>query len=329
MFRIKMNPPLSDEVDPTQLSNGEIIIQGLRKAVSGAVWVYKILVPISFLTLLLQFSGVLERLEGILGPVMGLIHLPAKAAMPLVAGFLTGIYGGVASMAVIGFSARENALIAIFLLISHNMIQESAVQGKAGINPIKAALFRICASILVVWILGFIWAADGTAAIADSASALNPAGFGAQLVQWGYDTLILCVKILGILICIMTAITWMKARRISQRIVHFIIPVLRGMGLGSREGLLWLTAILFGVTYGSAVIIEETRQGGLTREELERLHLSIGINHAMIEDPALFLPLGIHPFWLWIPRLIMALIAVHCLRIVRFAIKKRIVNSEC
>ena len=49
----------------------------------------------------------------------------------------------------------------------------------------------------------------------------------------------------------------------------------------------------------------------MTVEELERLHLSIGINHAMIEDPSLFLPLGIHP--LWIPRLVAAILAVHLL----------------
>jgi len=30
----------------------------------------------------------------------------------------------------------------------------------------------------------------------------------------------------------------------------------------------------------------------------------------MIEDPALFLPFGISLFWLWIPRLVLAMIAV-------------------
>jgi hypothetical protein len=33
----------------------------------------------------------------------------------------------------------------------------------------------------------------------------------------------------------------------------------------------------------------------------------------MIEDPSLFLPLGISPFWLWVPRLIVAIIAVRLL----------------
>ncbi len=31
----------------------------------------------------------------------------------------------------------------------------------------------------------------------------------------------------------------------------------------------------------------------------------------MVEDPALFLPLGLSAFWLWVPRLITAIVAVH------------------
>ena len=126
----------------------------------------------------------------------------------------------------------------------------------------------------------------------------------------------------------MTTIAWMKARRVTQRIVRFLNPILKIMGLESQEGLLWLTAVLFGVTYGSAVIIEEARQGHLTSEELERLHLSIGINHAMIEDPSLFLSLGIHPFWLWIPRFLTALVAVRLLRIIRWMKDDELVKSR-
>ena len=75
-------------------------------------------------------------------------------------------------------------------------------------------------------------------------------------------------------------------------------------------GMIWLTACLFGLSYGAAVIVEEAREGNFTSDELTRLHLSIGINHSMVDDPLLFMAFGINPFWLWIPRLIAAVIAV-------------------
>lgn len=307
----------STAVPPQSPSLQHIICQGIRKAVSSAIWVYKILVPVSFFTMLLQVSHLLDQAEGILGPIMGWMHLPAKAAMPILAGLLTGIYGGVAAMAVLGFTMREATLIAIFLLISHNMIQESAIQGQSGIGPVKAAVTRIVASVIVVWGIGFFWHPIDDYPIAMTVAGQPQAGFITDLKIWAVQTAQLCLKIFLILLCIMTAVTWMKARQVTQLLVRFIGPVLRVMGLGPNVGLLWLTAVLFGVSYGGAVIVEETRAHRLPREDLERLHLSIGINHAMIEDPSLFLPLGIAPFWLWVPRLAAAFIAVHLLRLAR------------
>ncbi len=87
-------------------------------------------------------------------------------------------------------------------------------------------------------------------------------------------------------------------------------PALKVLGLGKETGFLWLTAAIFGLTYGAAVIVEEAKEGNLSKEELERLHISIGINHSMIEDPVLFLSLGLGIFWMCVPRIVAAIIAV-------------------
>jgi hypothetical protein len=46
-------------------------------------------------------------------------------------------------------------------------------------------------------------------------------------------------------------------------------------------------------------------------DELIKLHISIGINHSMVEDPTLFTTIDLNAFWLWVPRLITAIVAVH------------------
>jgi hypothetical protein len=53
------------------------------------------------------------------------------------------------------------------------------------------------------------------------------------------------------------------------------------------------------------------KEGLLTDEEAEKLHLSIGINHSFIEDPILFMALGVSFFWAWFPRLLAAILTVH------------------
>jgi cytochrome b561 len=103
----------------------------------------------------------------------------------------------------------------------------------------------------------------------------------------------------------------MRNYNMIEYIVKLLNPFLKILGLEKKVGIMWLTAIVFGLSYGAAVIVSETKNGSFTRAELENLHLSIGINHAIIEDPALFLSFGLNPFWLWVPRLMIAIIAVH------------------
>ena len=121
----------------------------------------------------------------------------------------------------------------------------------------------------------------------------------------------MALKILVIIVAIMVILETMKAFNVIDHLVRWLNPVLKIMGLNRNVGMLWLTAAIFGITYCGAVIVEETRQKHYDREELQRLQLSIGINHAMIEDPLLFLPLGIGVFWLWVPRLAAAVAAVY------------------
>jgi hypothetical protein len=74
-----------------------------------------------------------------------------------------------------------------------------------------------------------------------------------------------------------------------------------------------LLRLFFGLVHSAAVIFEEVKEGNLTKEELEELHLSVAIPHSVIEEPAIFLTMGLSAFWLWVPRLIMAILVVRLL----------------
>lgn len=299
---------------------GAAVSTGFKKGIAGYGWMLKILIPISFLTLLLDFSGWIGRLDFLLEPVMSVLGLPPIAALPLLVGLFTGIYGSVAAMMVLPFTPEQMTLMAVFLLISHNLLVESTVQGKSGINPLAAAAFRLAASCLTVFILARILPPAATAAVQTSAGSAPSAAFPVLLQAWAVKTAYMCLKIFVIIICLMIVMEIMKRFHVIGCILVGVQPLLRLMGLDRRVGMLWLTAGLFGIAYGAAVIVEEAKEIGLAEEELTKLHLSIGINHAVIEDPALFLPLGIHAFWLWVPRWVMAVAAVHLLNLwFRFA----------
>ena len=285
-------------------------IAGAEKGWSSFIWLLKILIPISFLTLLLDYSGIIHRIDFLLKPVMRLMSLPPSAAIPLVAGMLTGIYGGIAAMTVLSFSIQQMTLIAIFLLISHNLVQEGIVQGRTGLSPLKATMVRLAASVVTVVAASSFMDIQTIVSTAMTSGSQIHKSLWEVIQLWGIATFFLSIKIFFIIMALMVSLGLMKAFNTIPFIISMLKPVLKLMGLTERVGLLWLTAVVFGIAYGSAVIMEETKAGDFSVEELERLHISIGINHSLVEDPTLFVSIGLSAVWLWIPRLITAILAV-------------------
>ena len=297
---------------------------GLRKGFDGFIWMMKIILPISFLTALLDWSGLLSKMDSLLQPLMNLIGLPAAAALPLIIGMLANIYGGIAAMAVLPFTIEQMTLIAVFLLICHNLIQEGVVQANSGIHPVKATLFRLTAAVITVWVCSlFLDSKTPLEAVPEGLQA-TALPFAGMMKNWFTSMLGLSLKIFLIIMSILTFLEIMKKMGWIHPVVRAMSPLLRLMGLSRQVGMLWMTAVVFGLAYGGAVIVEEAKAGHLTREELQELHLSIGINHSMIEDPTLFLSFGLSPFWLWVPRFITAIVATRLLTLwVEFREKRR------
>jgi hypothetical protein len=302
-------------IDRIQIKQG--LKGGLRKGWSGFIWIMKILIPVSLFTAILSWTGWLSRLDFLLQPLMSILSLPAIAAFPLLIGMLTNIYAGIAAMAVLPFSHDQMTLMAIFLLIAHNLIQEGIVQAKSGIHPLKATLFRLAAAVFTVIAVAPFFDITTTVMGTSDISFETQKPFIDAMQEWGMTTLALSIKIFVIIMSILTLLEVLKTLDLIHPMVRFLNPLLKLMGLNQRVGFLWLTAVVFGVAYGGAVIVEEVKSGHLTKEELEELHLSIGINHALVEDPSLFLSLGLNPFWLWVPRIIVAILAERLLTLWR------------
>ena len=297
------------------------LASGLAKGWSGFVWMLKILVPISFLTFVLAWSGLINRLDFILTPVMKVIGLPPLAAIPLIAGLLTGPYGAIAAMAPLPLTIDQMTLVAIFLLIAHNLIQEGVIQSQSGLSFIKATLFRLIAAVATVMVASWFMGHESTASVLASDPMIIQEPFFSSLKTWTTETAILSGKILVIIVTLMIILEVMKNYRLIDHVVHVMAPVLKVLGLGKETGFLWLTAVTFGLTYGAAVIVEEVKEGHLSKDELECLHISIGINHSIIEDPLLFISLGLGAFWMLVPRFAAAIIAVQV-----FIIFKRVIS---
>ncbi len=284
-------------------------IAGAKKGWSSYFWMVKIIIPVSFLMTLLQWTGWLSRLDFLLNPLMSLINLPPEAALPVITGMLTNLYAVIAIITVIPFTVEQMTLIAIFNLIAHGLIMEGIIQHKSGLNAITATLIRIATAITTVIIVSQFLGDTSQSVVVPATLPIRTPLLGVLKV-WGLDTVRLLIKILGIIMAIMVLLELLKSLGWMEYLLRFSRPLMRILGLSEQTVMMWVAAILFGLLYSGALIAEEAKKGGLTKDALERLHIFIGSNHAMIEDPALFAVLGINILWLLVPRFIMATVMV-------------------
>ncbi len=282
---------------------------GFKKGLRSTIWICEIVLPISLAIALVQWMGWLDNLDSVLAPLMNWINLPSQAALPIITGILTNIYAVIALLSVLPFSPEQATLIAIFSLISHNMIAEGIIQHKSGLNFFAASAVRICLAALTVFVVSQFFH-NTTHSIAVSAAAVVRSPFWQFLGDWALSTLYLFLKILGLIVLIMVLLEFSRARGWIDKSIRFLRPLAKIMGISENTMVMWITANVFGLLYGGAIIVEEAKRGNLSREKLTSLHISIGAHHSTIEDPILFLLLGLNAFWLWIPRLIAVIIAV-------------------
>ena len=299
----------------TRLRTG--LLTGIKRGWSSFVWICKIIIPVSFVAALIQWSGWLSQLDFLLHPLMNLINLPAAAALPIIIAMTVSFYGAIAIMVVLPFTIEQITLIALFITIAHMLIVEGIVQHKSGLNVIKATLVRIGAAILTVFVVSQFFGDTGQS-IGLPDSIIVHTAFIEVLKSWAIDTLGLCGRIFVIIMLVMTLLYCSESLGWINYLLKFFRPLMKILGLSDRAVMMWVTGAGFGLLYGSAVIIEEVKKGALTKEELEHLQISIGINHSIVEETALLLVLGINPFWLLIPRFIASAIAVHTLRAIQF-----------
>jgi hypothetical protein len=217
-------------------------------------------------------------------------------------------------------TAGQVTLVAVFLLMAHNLILEGIVQGRSGINGLLVTVFRVASAAITTYVCGFFVGGPGGQAVAAATADATAASGAAACVPflqflggWGLSTLRLTGKILLIIMALLVVLEILKSLGWIRHVVRALRPVLRVLGLGEEAGYMWTAAAIFGLTYCAPIIVEEARAGTLSRRELTKLNLSISINHSVVEDPFLFMATGAGAFWLFVPRLAFAILAVRVL----------------
>ena len=120
--------------------------RALPRALRTVLLLCKLMLPISLAVGLLRWTGLLQDIGRVLAPAMELFHLPGEAAVPLVTGYLAGIYALLGAMAMIPLEPAAVTVMGAMALVAHNLIIETAVQDRTGTPWWWMLLVRLLAS---------------------------------------------------------------------------------------------------------------------------------------------------------------------------------------
>ena len=292
----------------------------LRNALKTAIWIIRIIIPVSFVVTLLDFYGVIEWISAYTAPLFQLIGLQGNAAIVYFSSLFLPLYAPIAIIATLPLTLREITILALMCLITHNLPIECAVQRRSGTPFWQTLVIRQTFSILGGILLNLILPESLTSQhiINSSQSDLQQTlSLQSTLLNWLTNTLSLCIKIILIITALMYGQFLLKRYGIINKIARPLAPLMRLCGLQPDSAFLWLVAQIVGLTYGAGIMAQEIEESGADREELHRINLHISVNHSLIEDTAIFCMLGVAWYFLVIPRLIFAIIIVQTYNLVK------------
>lgn len=280
----------------------------LPQGMKTAIWLIKLTIPVSFAVFLLDFFGILNIIGLAVAPFFELIGLSGQASVVLITSVFTNIYSVIAVMTTLGIGYREGTILAVMCLISHALIVETAIQKKTGSAAWRMIATRLSASFIAAWALNMVLPLE---AAAETAPIIRQTGeWTSSLIGWATAMAITTLKMVVLVNLLLILQNILNEFGLIKWILKPFIPLLRIMGLPANTGVLWMVAYTLGLSYGGAIMISQSQEGKLSREDADLLNHHIAISHSQLEDTMLFVAMGYGLAILVVPRLLLSIVYV-------------------
>ena len=307
----KVDKKLAKE-DLTGRPTNEVIRHGLREGLRGFLDLTKVIVPVYFAVALLSYFGVIAFLAQWLSPVMGLFGLPGEAAIVIMTGYFLTLYSAIGALGALHLPPTAITAIGFMLLFAHALPVEWAILQKMGARAWRITLTRLALSIIGGLVFALFHRGEIPQAAATASLASIP--FWALMVKTGLG----CANLMGLVFAIIMPVTVLsalaRARGVMPKIARRIYFITERIGVGETAIAPLLVGVLFGLLYGGGALIAMTRTGMIKKEDVQTVGTFLGICHSIFEDPLLFVAIGGNFVWLWIIRLLTAVVLTPLLR---------------
>ena len=283
-----------------------IIAPALKKSAQTSIWLLKLILPISLAFRLLDYSGLLVYIADFLNPIFIHLGLPGSTAIIFITSIFLPLYAPLAIITSMTITLRELTILALMCQIAHNLPVESAIQAKTGTSFWAMFSVRIFMSILIGFILNLILPLEMgmPSFLQTSVESMN--SLLDVFMAWGITSLRITILIVVIITILMVTYRVLEEYNLINRLSNSIEPILKFFGLPTSTAFLWLIGYIVGLAYGGALMIDQMKEGKVTKAEGSLLNYHLAISHSVLEDNLLFVALGVSIWWILATRLIAA-----------------------
>lgn len=274
-----------------------VVRQAVPRALKTIWWIFKITAIVSFIMLLLKYTGILTWIAAAVSPVFQIFGLPGDASLAYVSGYFINVYSCIAVVSTLDLTVRQVTILGTMTLAAHAMVVECAVQKKTGTNITYTVILRTLGSIALGIIMNQVL--PGKPEFDSTTVNLSDIPFF-NIQQEFWPMFLVWLKGLAKLAAWMTVlITLLNVLQrafyeygIMDWISRLFSPLLTLFGLPKETSFLWIVANVVGLSYGSAAIMDEMERGKISDRSILELNTHIGISHSNLEDLMLFAAMG-------------------------------------
>jgi len=288
----------------------KLMLQAAGKAVRTSLWLLRIILPISLLVRFLDYFGILLWLATFLDPLFLNMGLPGSSAIVFITSIFLPLYAPLAIITSLPLTLRELTILALMCQISHNLPVESAIQAQTGTSFRAMTLLRISMSIVVGVMLNLILPAEMGMPLFAQTNVTAITSVGALLLLWLKSSLQIALLILIIVFLLNLLYSLLDNYQLIPKLSRGIKPLLAFFGLSKNTAFLWLIGYIVGLAYGGALMMDQMKEGKVTRSEASLLNHHLAISHSVLEDNLLFVALGVSLWWILAVRFAVAFAVV-------------------
>ena len=283
----------------------------LRNAISVSVTLFRVMIPIIILVKVLRELELIAYLAVPLAPVMELVGLPPSMGLVWATALLNTVYSSMVVFVSLapeaGLTVAQTTVLCTMLLIAHGLPVELKVAQQCGVSMLGQGLIRVGAALACGLVLHGVF--DGFGLLQQPGGVFwTPGEEPATLAAWALGEVRNLAAIFCIIFVLMLAMRLLEWLRGTDLLQYLLRPVLRRMGIGPQASTVTIVGLALGLSYGSGLIIHESRSGRIGQRDLFHSLTLMGLAHALIEDTMLMLLLGAHLGGVFWGRLLVSLV---------------------